>query len=265
MRILKFAFLGLALASSAAGAEDREYCPDRPGLGTPACTMSPGKASLEVGLADWTVQSDPDERSDTFTLGDVLLRYGIAEHAEVQVGWASLGFSRSRDRLTSEVEHYSGTGDVTLALRRNFAHPDGTGLSLAVMPYVTLPLGREPIGDGDWSAGVLVPLTYELSDTWALATTSEIDAAVDENGKGRHLSLSEVIGASAKLSSKITASVEYAITLDRDPADRHVEHVSGLSLGWQPSDNLQLDLGANLGLNHHADDAEIYFGISRRY
>jgi hypothetical protein len=250
---------------SPAHAETREYCSDRPGIGTPACTMAPGEGSLEIGLGDWTLDRDSEQRQDTFLIGDGLLRYGIADHAEVQVGWTALGFARSRDRLTGAVEHRSGTGDFKLALRRNLVNPDGSGLSVALMPFVTLPVEREPIGEGDWSAGILVPLSYELTDTWSIATTSEIDAAVDGDGHGRHLAFNEVVGASAKLSDTVSATAEYAITFDRDPLDRHVEHVSGVSLGWLPAQNLQLDLGANLGLDHDADTAEVYFGVSQRF
>lgn len=257
--------LAPALLACPAQAETREYCPDRPGIGTPACTMAPGEGSLEIGLGGWTLDRSREERQDTFAIGDALLRYGIADHAEVQVGWTALGFARTRDRQTGEVEHRSGSGDVTLALRRNLEHPDGSGLSVALMSFVTLPVGREPIGEGDWSAGVLVPLSYELSDSWSVATTSEIDAAVDGDGHGRHFAFNEVIGASAKLSDTLSATAEYAVTFDRDPLDRHVEHVSGLSLAWLPAQDLQLDLGANLGLDHDADTAEVYFGVSRRF
>jgi hypothetical protein len=250
---------------SPAHAETREYCPDRPGIGTPACTMAPGEGSLEVGLGDWTLDRDREQRQDVLSVGDALLRYGIADHAEVQVGWMALGFARIRDRLTGDVEHSSGTGDVTLALRRNLAHPHGSGLSVALMPFVTVPVGREPIGAGDWSAGVLVPLSVELSNTWSFATTSEFDAAVDEDGHGRHFAFNEVVGATAQLSDAVSATAEYAVTFDRDPLDKHVEHVSGVSLAWLPRQNLQLDLGANLGLDHDADTAEVYFGVSRRF
>jgi hypothetical protein len=265
MRPAPFALLAALLVSATAHAQDREYCPDRPGLGTPACTMSPGALSVEVGLADWTGDGDAEQRVDTFVTGDALLRYGIARHAEMQLGWAGLGFARERDRSTGEVDHRRGAGDLTLALRRNLAHPDGSGLSAAVMPFVTLPIGSGSLGDGDWSAGMQVPVSYAVSPVWSLATTSEIDAAANEDSHGRHLAFAEIVGASAKLSATLTATVEYEIIVDREPSHHHVEHVSGLSLGWQPASDTQLDLGANLGLDHDAQAAEIYLGVSRRF
>lgn len=257
--------LAFALLPAAARAEERDYCPDRPGIGTPACTMASGRVSLEVGLGDWTLDRTREAREDVFLLGDALLRYGIAGHAEVQAAWTGLGLSRKRDRITGAVEHRSGTGDVTVALRRNFAHPDGSGLALAVMPYVSLPVGGATIGAGDWGAGVLVPLSYALSNRISLATTTEFDAAVDEDRHGRHFAFAEVVGAELALSDTLSATAEYQVTVDRDPLGHSVAHLSGLSLGWKPSDALQLDLGANAGLGHDAPDAEIYLGVSRRF
>lgn len=263
MRISIALLLAIAVAPGTAMAKDRDYCPDRPGMDTPPCTMEPGRASVEVGLGDWTLDRNQDERQDTIDLGDVLVRYGIADHGEVQVGWTALGLSRARDRITGKVEKDSGVGDVTLAVRRNLLNPDGSGFSVAVMPFVTLPVGRKPIGAGDWSTGLLIPASYQLSDTLSLSSTTEFDAAVDQDGSGRHIAVSETVGANLKLTSQVTATVEYQALDDRDPQGHSVEQRSGLSLGWQPSDNLQLDVGGNVGLNHNAADVEVYFGFSR--
>lgn len=265
MRIPAIIVFGAALLPSAAWAEERSYCPDRPGIGTPACTMAPGQFSLELGLGDWTLERGDGQRQDSFTLGDALLRYGIADHAEVQVGWSMLGFARTRDSASGAVDHRSGTGDMTLALRRNLASPDGSGFSLAVMPYVSLPVGRTPFGAGDWGAGAMVPMSYELSDIWSLSSTTEFDAAVDGDGHGRHFAMAETVGATAAVSDAVSATAEYQILSDKDTEGHTVQHLAGLSLGWQPKEDLQLDLGANAGLDHDAADVEVYVGISRRF
>ncbi|WP_395337263.1 transporter [Novosphingobium sp. BL-8H] len=265
MRVPAIVLFSITLLPTAAWAEDRDYCPDRPGIGTPACTMAPGQFSLEMGVGDWTLNKDDTQRTDTFTVGDALLRYGIADHAEVQVGWSMVGFARTRDKLTGAIQHQTGTGDVTLALRRNLANPDGSGFSIAVMPYVSLPVGTNPLGAGDWGAGALLPMSYELSDGWSLASTTEVDAAVDGDGHGRHFAVAETVGASFAFNDKLSASAEYQVLADHDPEGHSVQHLSGLSLAWQPRDDLQFDVGANAGLDRDADDLEVYFGVSRRF
>ena len=77
--------------------------------------------------------------------------------------------------------------------------------------------------------------------------------------------MAETVGATAAVSGSISVTAEYQILGDRDPAGHSVQHLAGLSLGWQPQDDLQLDLGANAGLDRDAADVEVYFGIARRF
>ncbi|MEA3008657.1 MAG: hypothetical protein QOJ91_349, partial [Sphingomonadales bacterium] len=143
------AIAGLALAASSAQAEDlRDFCPDRPGLGTPPCTMDPGHFDIEAGLVDWTLDRTPDLRTDTIEAGQLLVRIGLTDSLEAQLGWTAFGHVRTRDRLTGSVDHASGVGDLTVALRQNLKNPDGSGFSVALMPYATLPTGGQAIGAG---------------------------------------------------------------------------------------------------------------------
>lgn len=265
MRMWGMGVAALALLPCTAWAAERDYCPDRPGLDTPPCTMAPGALSVEAGLGDWTLSRDADQREDLFLTGDLRLRYGVADHAEVQLGWTSLGFSRTRDYATGQVARATGTGDVTLGLRRNLANPDGSGFSAALAGFVSLPTGRSQVGAGDWGAGVLAPISAQLSDSFSLTSTSELDAAVDEDGDGRHLAVSQTVGAMVKLGAKLSAAAEYQITFDRDPSGQSHQQVSGLSLAWQPAKNLQFDAGTILGLDRDANDVELYLGVSRRF
>src|SRR3546814_7519690 len=59
----------LAAATPALAEEGRALCPDRPGLGTPACTVDVGAVVLEVGVADWTLDDNADSRTDSWAFG----------------------------------------------------------------------------------------------------------------------------------------------------------------------------------------------------
>lgn len=262
---MKVAAAGVALllAASPAAAEDRDLCPERPGLGTPACTVEPGKMVVETALADWTLEKGGGARSDTILLADTMVRIGVGERFEVQVGWTPVGIAR--ERAGGVVDHATRTGDVTLGAKLNLASPDGSGFSAALKTYATLPVGRQPIGAGDWGAGLIVPIGYDLSDTVQLQFSPEVDAAVDGDGKGRHLAWGGTAGLGLTLSDSVGAAVEVQAIRDRDPGGHSTQALAGLSMGWQPSKDLQLDAGANLGLNHASSDAELYMGVTRRF
>lgn len=262
-RILPALALGLA-AASAQGEELRDFCPDRPGLGTPACTIDKGHFDVELGIADWTMDRTHDSRTDTIEAGQLLVRIGLTNSLEAQLGWTAFGHVRTRDRSTGSVDHASGIGDLSLALRQNLVSPDGSGFSLAVMPFATLPTGAAATGAGEWSAGLLVPLSYDLGQGVQIGLTAQIEAAADEDRNGRHLAYGGVVGLSVPLSDSLGATFEIAATRDEDPAGHSTEWLAGLSAGWMANDDLQLDAGANFGL-HGAADLQLYLGVSRRF
>lgn len=261
--ILLFAAMAAAVPAFA-GEDRREFCPDRPGLGTPACTVEPGTVMLEVGLADWTLDRTADSRTNAWTFGDALLRAGLTPSLEVQVGWTMLGHVRERDRATGHANSRTRTGDVTLALRQNLSHPDGSGFSVALMPYATLPLGGDGVGAGDWGAGLIVPASLDLG-ALSLGLTPHVDAAVDSDGNGRHLAYGSVAGLGFSVSDDISVAAEVSLTRDRDPGGHSTEALAGLSAGWQPDADSQWDIGANIGLNRDSPDVELYFGFARRF
>lgn len=261
--LLAIAALGPA-AASAQGEKLRDFCPDRPGLGTPACTLDSGHFDVELGIADRTLDKSPDSRGDTVEAGQLLVRVGLTDTLEAQIGWTAFGHVRVRDRSTGSVERDSGIGDVTLALRQNLANPDGSGFSVAIMPFATLPTGGSAIGAGEGSAGLIVPLSYDLSEGVQIGLTGQVEAAADSDRDGRHLAFGAVAGLSMPLSDALGATFEIAATRDEDPAGHSTEWLAGVSAGWMAADDLKLDAGANIGL-HGAPDLQLYLGVSRRF
>jgi hypothetical protein len=230
---MTIAIAAFAFAVTSARAEElRDFCPDRPGLGTPACTIDPGHFDIELGLAGWTLDKTADSRTDTVEVGQLLVRIGLTDSLEAQLGWTAFGHVRTRSRPTGAVDHASGIGDFTLALRQNLASPDGSGFSLAVMPFATLPAGGTEIGAGEWSAGLLVPLSYDLGGGLQLGLTGQAEAAADEDHDGRHLAYGGVAGLSVPLTDALGATFEIAATRDHDPAGHSTEWLAGISAGW---------------------------------
>jgi len=255
----------LCVAAPAAAQEERDYCPERPGLDTPACTIAPGKVSVETALADWTLDRQVDSRTDTILFGDTLVRVGVGERVEARFGWTPYGHVRERDRSSGDVDAKGGAGDVYLGVKASLLNPDGDKLSIAVLPYATLPVGRSPVGAGDWGAGVLLPVTYELSDRWSLDVTPEVDAAVNQSGDGRHLAYSGTAGLAYKIAADWTVTGEGQVLRDDDPDGHATQTLAALSVAWLAGKDLQFDVFGAAGLDRAAPDVELYAGVSRRF
>jgi hypothetical protein len=264
VKALSVALLSFAaLYATSASAQDREYCPERPGLDTPACTIAPGKISVETSIVDWTRDDQPGSREDNILFGDTLVRVGVSDTIEARIGWTPFGHDRMRD--STGVDPVNGVGDVSLGMKANLLNPDGSGISVSVLPFVTLPVGRSSIGAGDWGAGFLVPITYEISDTVSLDLTPEIDAAVDQDGNGRHLAYSSTAGLAFKVAKDFTLTGEVQALRDNDPDQHATQALGALSLAWMANDDLQFDILGAAGLNDDTPDARVYAGISRRF
>lgn len=250
----------LAAAPALAQDEEPRFCPNRPSLGSSACTTKPGEVQIELSGVDWELDRDASERTDTFRYGDFVARIGVGPSTELQLGWTPLGSVRTRDRLTGDLMKQTRTGDVTVGVRQNFANPDGSGFSWGVQPFVTLPVGRQPVGDGDWAVGALIPITYDLSDTLNLQFTGEVDAAVDEDGDGRHLAYSGIVGLGQDLGEHFVLTGELMVERDDDPASHETRAVAAGSIAWKPRKNWQLDGIAVAGLNHDTPDVRLIVG-----
>jgi hypothetical protein len=256
------AVLGLALAVPAAA---RDYCPDRPGLDTPPCTLDPGRVSAEVSLLDWTRDNPADTRTDTILAGDLAVRAGIAQHAELRLAWPPWGHVRVHDKASGAIDTQSGTGDVRLGLKRNLVSPDGGGFSLALLPSVSLPTGGMAIGAGDWGAGLQVPASLALTPSLSLVMTPEFDAAVNQRRSGRHLAWGSAAGLAVAAAKGLNLAFEAAVLHDDDPAGASTSATAGVAAGLMLGENFQADVSGTFGLNAATPGLRLAFGIARRF
>ena len=253
----------IAVGAPVGAQQLRDFCPTRPGLGTPPCIMDKGHADIEVGLFGWTHGGQGSDRSDRISLGDTRLRYGLTDSLEVQAGWVA--YTHISARSGALVDTTSGTGDLSLAIAQSLHNPDGSGFSLAVSPYVTLPVGSNGIGAGDWAAGLLLPMSYKLPHGFTLHLTPEADAAVNSSGSGRHFAYSAVVGLDVPLAHGVGATFEVSGARDYDPTGHSSQFLAAASANWTPNANLQFDIGTNIGLNRDAPGVKIYVGVAKRF
>jgi hypothetical protein len=247
--------LALLALSAPAMAQERDFCANRPGIGTPPCTLAPGAVQVETTVTEWDRAADALSVENTLTFADWAVRVGVSESTEVQFGLTSL----VRDRATGAVARTSGVGDAFVAVRQGVAGPNGP---VAVQAYITAPIGAA--GSGDWGAGVSLPVSLDLPDDFQLGLTPEIDAAVDGDGRGRHLAYGGVVGLSHPAGKKVTLGAELAAFEDLDPAGHTLDARLTGEVAWQVGPRLQLDIEADAGLSADAPDEVVVVGFAER-
>jgi hypothetical protein len=255
--------LGLAAARPAAAEALRELCPDRPGIGSPTCTVDRGHLQVETELYSRERDERAGVRTITTSAAASEVRFGLADRSEVSLQWSPVVTIRSRDPAIGD-SRVRGSDDLTVAYRHTFGSQEG--LSFAVQPFIIAPTGDDGVGADAWQYGLLVPVQVGLAEGFALGLTGQAAAAPDADGHGRHASYTGVVGLSHSLGPAAVAA-ELAATVDEDPAGRSVQQRFGLAGSWIPRarPDLQFDLGLDTGLNRDTPDSYAYVGAVKRF
>lgn len=254
----------LIRASTAAAAADEEpICGDRPGLGTPTCTVPAGTVQVETGFVDWIVDRSEGLRGEDLVIGETAVKFGIAARLHLETVLAP--YVRSRAREEGSEKTLSGVGDFSLGAKYRLTDGDAP-IQIAVRAFLKIPTAKRPLGNGKVEGGLVVPLEYRVaSSQLSLALSPEVDLVADSDGSGRHVALMQVAGLAAQLSSRISASAELAGAWDLDPSGTVRQYALGASAAYLLSRDMQVDAGLNLGLNRSTPDREIYCGIALRF
>jgi hypothetical protein len=263
-----FAALACALVALAgrAQAEDgpRDLCANRPGRGSPPCVLDVGRFQVEMSFADVTHDREAGVTTDTTLLGDLAFRLGVTPTAEVQV--AISPYVRQSEKDVSGSSHASGYSDLTLAWRQSLKNPDGSGVSLAIQPFVTAPVGKSGFGAGAWQGGVVMPMAFPLPNGFGFALTPQLALVRNQAHDGTHLNSSLVAGLSHPV-GELSLGSELYVGYNDDPAGNVTQATFDLLAAWTPKalKDTQFDVGTNLGLNHQTPDYEIYAGVAHRF
>lgn len=252
----------LLAAGRAAAADEPPICADRPGKANPTCTVPAGMVQIETGLADWTHESSDGVTTDAVSIGATAFKYGLSERWNVELDIAPYNWQRVRGGGLSQSD--SGFGDIFI--RSKYRLTSGDGVQVAMNPAVKIPTANHEIGNGKGEAGVAFPIDYSIPKTQLGITLGpEIDWIADSDGHGHHVAMAQVIGLGLQASDKLNLSAELWGQWDWDPTGTTRQTTADLAAAYLVNKDLQLDAGANFGLNHETPDLELYTGVAMRF
>jgi outer membrane putative beta-barrel porin/alpha-amylase len=255
----------LALVAGPALAQDaeREFCADRPGKGSPTCTLDPGRFQAEAGI-DYSHFEQGGVEDEGFGYGDLTLRLGLTDSLEGQILWTP--YAVNREKVGGVTFEDSGTGDIGFSLRQNLINPDGSGTSVAVQAIVTAPTGSHGISADVWEGALMLPVSFEVSDDTALTGMVEVDWVGDAAGGGHHAGWAGVVGLEHAMGDFAVAGELWA-QRDDDPLGGTTQASGGVQLMWTPAslDDVQFDIGVDFGLNDETPDLAFGAGIAKRF
>lgn len=263
-RVTVAALCALAASSPAlAGTAADPICPDRPGKGTGTCTVPAGHWQIETGLVDWTRDRAGGFTGELTTFGSSLIKYGLSDRADIELGVTP--FQTFRVRGGGVHERASGFGDLVVRVKYRLTRDDAP-VAVAIDPFVKIPTANHRLGNGKVEAGLTVPVGFALGKSpLSLALTSELGLRADGDGRGHHAAFAQVVGLGFAATSRLSLSAELWGGCDWDPSGTGEQFSANGSAAYRLGDSIQIDGGANFGLNRQTPDIQVYAGVSKRF
>jgi hypothetical protein len=127
---------------------------------------------------------------------------------------------------------------------------------------VKFPTAAEGLGNGHVEYGIALPLAVELPHGFGLGAQAVVEVLWADAETGYDLGLGASVTVNRALVGELSGFVELAAS---GPADGVWEVTFDTGLTYGIGEDVQLDLGAFVGLNRAAPDLVVFLGITWRF
>jgi hypothetical protein len=245
------------LILAAAAASSPPICTDRPTKANAVCTAPAGTWQLETAAVDWLRIEQGGSETETLLLGSSVLKLGVSDRSDLQLGFTPLV------RVSSDGRQDSSFGDIVVRYKHRLTRAESP-VQVAVIPFVKLPTAKTGIGNGKAEGGLAVPVSVALGAA-TVTFGPEADVLADGDGHGRHLAIVQLVNVAATVAPRLTLAGELWSNWNFDPDGTVRQASADIAAAYALSAALQLDAGANFGLTRYTADLELYAGASLRF
>ena len=242
----------------------RSFSTDRPTKSNVPYTVDAGHFQYETDLVNFAHQVTGSVHTNTIFVPNPTFKVGVTNNADLEVNVPIAGvqtFSSSPGPSST----IWGIGDTFVRAKVNLWGNDGGSSAAALIPYVKAPSAPLGIGNGAEEEGLIAPVAFSLPNNFTLLLVPEIDALKDSADDGRHTNFIFDVNLSREVIKNVTAYVEFWADYNDDPVIKATELSFDTALAWTIFSNVQLDVGANFGLNSVTPAIQIYAGLSQRF
>lgn len=231
-------------------------------------TVDAGHVQIESDFANYFHANAGGAYTQLFQFANPTIKLGLTNTLDLEVAFNGGLSSLTRDRRTHAVTGRSGgISDTVVKAKLNLVGDDGGDFALAVVPWVKLPTASRGLGNGAAEAGVALPAQFNLPSDFTLALQTEVDSLKRANVAGQYANFVNIVNIGHPLSfisKDLTASAELFSSAGTDRATPPV-YTFDLGLAYVVATNVQLDAGANFGLNKFAPNLDVYAGVTARF
>jgi Putative MetA-pathway of phenol degradation len=244
----------------------RDFAADRPAKSYGPTTIDAGRVQMEVELYNFTRQSTDGIRTTTHVGPNPTARVGITNNLELQVNIAPFVHQRVQDTIANTTTNASGNSDLFARAKINLRGNEGGPFALALIPYLKAGTAPESLGGNRTTeGGIIASYAFNLPNSVAITFNSEWDRLKNSLNSNFHDQFVQTAGISGPIAKDLTLTAEFWAQVNADPARTVRQYSFDTALAWTARPNLQLDVGANFGLNKDTPSLQVYTGITRRF
>ncbi|APU47395.1 transporter [Acinetobacter junii] len=217
-----------------------EFSFDRPGAGIGTGITPVGQLAWEQGLPTVSYQEQNIEgvKDKTLTLnGDMLLRTGLANGLELQLGWQGPVWQQhKRAGFKTETD---GLGDVSIGLKKAIDLKDDR-LSMAVLAEAIIATGNDEFTAHDDIYSLTSAVAYEFSDLIGTSITMRYEA------QNSNWAVTAIPTIDYKIAGKLSGYSEF---IYRKAESQDYQYGLGTGLVYAINDRAQLDASVGVDLD----------------
>ena len=213
---------------------------DRPGEGFGTSITPVGHVAWEQGLpsASYIKSSDGMTQTETTALSaDMLLRTGLTDSLELQLGWQGPSWAKSK----SNGRHFEddGLGDISVGLKKAIDLND-ENLSMAILAEAVIATGNDGFSNDEDIYSLSSSVAYDYNEL--LTTSITMRYAVEDSD----WSVTAIPTVEYQIADKWSGFSELVY---RKAESEKVEYALGTGILYRVNDRMQLDASVGVDLN----------------
>jgi len=247
--------------------ELRAFSPDRPPKADSAYTVDAGHFQYETDLVNYSQTNVGGVTTRLYQAADPVWKFGLTNWADFELQYNGYQNLTATSNATGAVlARFAGMGDIFVKSKINLFGNDGGAAALAVIPYVKLPSDSPLISNGAVEEGLIAPFQLQLPQDFGLTLMTEVDALKNANDNGRHANFVDLINLNHAVPGikNLSAAIEFYSSIGTDPNTPPI-YTLDTALIYLLTPNVQLDAGADFGLNRAAPTVQVFLGLSQRF
>jgi len=245
----------------------RSFATDRPTKSNTPYTVDAGHFQYETDLVNYALTDYAGTKTRSFAAFNPVWKLGVTSNMDVELQFNGYQNITSHDSVTGAfLSRGAGFADVVFRTKINLVGDDGGDVALAVIPYVKAPTNTTILSNGVVEGGLIAPLRLAVTNDYGLIVMTEVDAVKNATSNLRHANFTNLINFSGPIPG-IKDLYGYVEFFSAVGTDRNIPAVYTFdtALSYNITPTLQIDIGANFGLNDAAPKVQLYSGLSQRF